>query len=57
MEAVLSYTLMLGPEHPAWRGLQRYTLALKGEHVTEIECREPLRYLFNCTCPCLLSGA
>jgi ech hydrogenase subunit E len=37
MEAVLSYTLMLGPEHPAWRGLQRYTLALKGEHVTEIE--------------------
>jgi Ni,Fe-hydrogenase III large subunit len=33
----VSYTLALGPTHPAWRGPQRFALTLDGERVTEIE--------------------
>jgi len=33
----VSYTLTLGPFHPAWRGPQRYIMELDGETVTAID--------------------
>jgi ech hydrogenase subunit E len=33
----VSYSVALGPSHPAWRGPQRFTLRLDGERVTDIE--------------------
>lgn len=33
----MSYSLTLGPEHPAWRGQQRYQVDLAGEVVGEVE--------------------
>ncbi|HJZ47365.1 MAG TPA: NADH-quinone oxidoreductase subunit D [Roseiflexaceae bacterium] len=33
----MSYSLALGPFHPAWRGPQRFVLKLDGEHVADIE--------------------
>src|SRR5262245_3608901 len=33
----VSYSLALGPFHPAWRGPQRFVLKLDGEHVADIE--------------------
>lgn len=33
----MSYSLALGPFHPAWRGPQRFVLALSGERITDVE--------------------
>jgi Ni,Fe-hydrogenase III large subunit len=33
----VSYTLALGPFHPAWRGPQRFVLKLSGERIADIE--------------------
>jgi ech hydrogenase subunit E len=33
----VSYSLALGPFHPAWRGPQRFVLKLDGERIAEIE--------------------
>ncbi len=33
----VSYTLALGPSHPAWRGPQRFVLTVNGERTTDIE--------------------
>lgn len=33
----VSYSLVLGPFHPAWRGPQRFTLKLSGERIADLE--------------------
>lgn len=33
----MSYSLALGPSHPAWRGPQRFVLTIDGERTTDIE--------------------
>ncbi|HEX9370772.1 MAG TPA: NADH-quinone oxidoreductase subunit D, partial [Roseiflexaceae bacterium] len=33
----MSYSLALGPFHPAWRGPQRFVLRLSGERIADIE--------------------
>jgi Ni,Fe-hydrogenase III large subunit len=33
----VSYSLALGPFHPAWRGPQRFVIQLSGERITDIE--------------------
>lgn len=34
---IVSYSLALGPFHPAWRGPQRFVLRLHGERISDIE--------------------
>ena len=36
----MSYSLALGPFHPAWRGPQRFVLRLSGEQIADIEYRD-----------------
>ena len=33
----MTYSLALGPFHPAWRGPQRFVLRLNGEQIADIE--------------------
>jgi Ni,Fe-hydrogenase III large subunit len=37
MGGIVTYSLALGPFHPAWRGPQRFDLKLSGERIADIE--------------------
>jgi Ni,Fe-hydrogenase III large subunit len=37
-----TYTLALGPEHPAWRGPQRFVLRVGGEQIADVEYQSEL---------------
>jgi Ni,Fe-hydrogenase III large subunit len=37
---MVSYSLALGPFHPAWRGPQRFVLRLSGEQIADIEYQD-----------------
>ena len=37
MGGSVTYSLALGPFHPAWRGPQRFDLKVAGEHIADVE--------------------
>src|SRR5918912_212095 len=36
----VTYSLALGPFHPAWRGPQRFDIKVNGEHVADVEFQD-----------------